>query len=87
MSRTGKLFARRMGFNERRMQAERKAKADAEATARRATDTLVIEDAEDLIAAWNYRQARQMPMLFSPSLTNSARAPDRQCKPGTSDNP
>jgi hypothetical protein len=28
----------------------------------------VLEDAEPLIAAWNERQAAQMPMLFSPTI-------------------
>jgi hypothetical protein len=28
----------------------------------------VLEDAERLIAAWNERQARRMPMLFSPTI-------------------
>ena len=57
-----------MGFNRRKMQAERKAKADAEAATRRATDAQVLEDAERLIGAWNERQARRMPMLFSPTI-------------------
>jgi len=50
------------------MEAEQKAKADAEAAARRATDAQVLEDAERLIGAWNERQARRMPMLFSPTI-------------------
>jgi hypothetical protein len=54
-----------MGFNRRKMEADRKAKADAEAAARRATDAQVLEDAEQLIAAWNERQAKRIPMLFS----------------------
>jgi hypothetical protein len=37
------------------------------AAARRATDAQVLEDAERLIAAWNERQAKRMPMLFSPN--------------------
>ena len=57
-----------MGFNRRKMEADRKAKADAEAAAKRATDAQVLEDAERLIAAWNDRQARRMPMLFSPTI-------------------
>jgi hypothetical protein len=28
----------------------------------------VLEDAERLIAAWNERQAKRMPMLFSPTI-------------------
>jgi hypothetical protein len=57
-----------MGFNRRKMDADRKAKADAEAAARRATDVQVLEDAERLITAWNERQAMRMPMLFSPTI-------------------
>jgi hypothetical protein len=57
-----------MGFNRRKMEAERKAKADAEAAARRATDPQVLEDAERLICDWNERQARRMPLLFVPTI-------------------
>ena len=50
-----------------------KAKADAEAASRRATDTQVLER---LIGAWNERQAARMPMLFSPTIgaANEGRA-------------
>jgi hypothetical protein len=41
--------------------------SEKEAAARRATDAQILEDAERLIAAWNERQARRMPMLFSPT--------------------
>jgi hypothetical protein len=57
-----------MGYNRRRMQADRKAKADTEAAARRATDAQVLADAERLIVTWNERQARQMPLLFAPTI-------------------
>ena len=57
-----------MGFNRRKMDADRKAQADFEAAARRATDAQLLEDAARLIAAWNERQARRMPMLFSPTI-------------------
>ena len=57
-----------MGFNRRKMEAERKAKADAEAAARRATDARVLEDAEQRIVAWNDRQAQRMPLLFAPTI-------------------
>ena len=50
------------------MDAERKAKADAEAKAKRATDVQVLADAEGLIAAWNERQRKGMPMLFAPTI-------------------
>ena len=45
--------------------------AEKEAASRRATDAQVLEDAERLIAAWNERQAKRMPMLFSPGITLS----------------
>ena len=57
-----------MGFNRRKMEADRKAKTDAEAAAKRATDAQVLEDAERLIDAWNERQAKRMPMIFSPTI-------------------
>jgi hypothetical protein len=57
-----------MGFNRRKIEADRKAKADAEVTARRASDPQVLADAEALIAAWNERQARRMPLLFAPTI-------------------
>jgi|GEM_PF-3879053 beta-phosphoglucomutase-like phosphatase (HAD superfamily) len=57
-----------MGFNRRRMEDERREAAEKEAAQRRATDVQVLEDAEALIAAWNDRQARHMPMLFSPTI-------------------
>jgi len=57
-----------MGINRPKMEADRKAKAAAEAAARRAIDAQVLEDAERLIAAWNERQARRRPMIFSPTI-------------------
>jgi hypothetical protein len=57
-----------MGFNRRKMEDQRRQAAEKEAAARRATDAQVLEDAERLIGAWNERQARRMPMLFSPSI-------------------
>jgi hypothetical protein len=57
-----------MGFNRRRIEPERNAKAEAEAAARRATDAQVVEDAERLIGAWNERQGRRMPLLFAPTI-------------------
>jgi hypothetical protein len=44
-----------MGFNHRKLEADREAKAEAEAAAPRATDAQVLEDAERLIAAANER--------------------------------
>jgi hypothetical protein len=56
-----------MGFNRRKMEDQRRAAAQKEATTRRSTDAQGLEDAERLIAAWNERQAKRMPMLFSPT--------------------
>jgi hypothetical protein len=63
-----------MGFNKRKMEADRKAVADAEAAARRAPDAQILEDAVGLVTAWNERQAKRMPMLFSPTLKAAIRA-------------
>jgi hypothetical protein len=56
---------RAMGFNRRKMEAERKAMAGAQAAGRRATDAHVLQDAERLISARSERQARRMPLLFA----------------------
>jgi hypothetical protein len=42
--------------------------------ARHATDAQVLEDAERLIDAWNERQAKRMPMSFSPTIGAAVRA-------------
>jgi hypothetical protein len=57
-----------MGFNRRKLEDQRRKAAEKEAASRRATDAQVLEDAEGLIAAWNERQAKRMPMLFSPTI-------------------
>ncbi len=57
-----------MGFNRRKMEDRRRVAAEKEAASRRATDVKVLEDAERLIGAWNERQAKRMPMLFSPII-------------------
>jgi hypothetical protein len=57
-----------MGFNKRKMEDQRRQAAEREAAARRATDAQVLEDAERLVVAWNERQAKRMPMLFSPTI-------------------
>jgi hypothetical protein len=57
-----------MGFNKRKMEARRAAAAEKEAAARRATEAQVLEDAGRLVTAWNERQAKRMPMLFSPTI-------------------
>jgi hypothetical protein len=57
-----------MGFNRRKMEDQRRQVVEKEAASRRATDAQALEDAERLIAAWNERQAKRMPMLFSPTI-------------------
>ena len=49
-----------MGLNRHKLEADRKAKAEAEAAARRATEKQILEDADYLITVWNERQARRM---------------------------
>ena len=50
------------------MEDQRHEAAEKEAARRRAPDAQVLEDAERLIAAWNERQIKRMPMLFSPTI-------------------
>jgi hypothetical protein len=50
------------------MEDQRRQAAEKEAATRHATDAQVLEDAARLIAAWNERQAKRMPMLFSPNI-------------------
>ena len=57
-----------MGFNRRKMEDERRRLAEKQAAERRATDPQIIEDAERLVATWNERQEKRMPMLFSPTI-------------------
>jgi hypothetical protein len=57
-----------MGFNRRKLEDQRRDAAEKEAANRRATDAQVLEDAERLMGAWNERQAKRMPMLFSPTI-------------------
>jgi hypothetical protein len=57
-----------MSFNKRKMEDQRREAAEKEAVNRRATDAQVLEDSERLIAAWNERQEKRMPMLFSPTI-------------------
>jgi len=54
------------GFNRRKMEDQRR-----EAPR---TDAQVLEDAERLIAAWNERRAKRMPMLFSPTIGAAVKA-------------
>jgi len=58
-----------MGLNKRKLEDQRRqACRERGRAARRATDTHVLEDAERLLAAWNERQAKRLPMLFSPTI-------------------
>jgi beta-phosphoglucomutase-like phosphatase (HAD superfamily) len=57
-----------MGFNKRKMDDARRQEAEKEAAAHRATERQILEDAEQLVTAWNERQAKRMPMLFSPTI-------------------
>ena len=50
------------------MGAARAAVAEKEAAARRATEAQIQEDDGRLVAAWNERQAKRMPMPFSPTI-------------------
>jgi hypothetical protein len=57
-----------MGFNRRKMESERAAVAAKEAEARRALGPQIVEDAKRLVADWNERQSKRMPLLFSPTI-------------------
>ena len=57
-----------MGFNRRKMEDRRRQAAEQDAAARRATEKQILEDAGHLVAVWNERQAKRMPMLFSPTI-------------------
>src|ERR1700719_3118844 len=57
-----------MGFNKRKMEDARRQEAEKEAAARRAAERQILEDAEQLVTVWNERQAKRMPMLFSPTI-------------------
>jgi len=58
-----------MGVNKRKMEDRRRQAAEKEAAARRATEKQILDDADHLIAVWNERHARRMPMLFSPTIS------------------
>jgi hypothetical protein len=55
-----------MGFNRRKLEDQRREAAENEAASRRATDATVLEDAERLIAAYEW-QARRMPDAVFPN--------------------
>src|SRR5580704_4036107 len=57
-----------MGFNKRKMDDARQQETEKAAAARRATERQILEDADHLITVWNERQAKRMPMLFSPTI-------------------
>jgi hypothetical protein len=57
-----------IGFNKREVEDRRRQAVEQEAAARRATEKQILEDADRLIAVWNGRQAKRMPMLFSPTI-------------------
>jgi hypothetical protein len=57
-----------MGFNRRKMEAQRAAAAEKKAAAQHATEARILDDAGRLVAAWNERQTKRMPMLFSPTI-------------------
>jgi hypothetical protein len=57
-----------VGFNKRKMEDARRQKTEKAAAAPRATEKQILEDADHLIAVWNERQAKRMPMLFSPTI-------------------
>jgi hypothetical protein len=63
-----------MGFNKRKMEDARRQEAEKEAAARRATDRQILEDAEQLVTAWNELQAKRMPMLFSRTIGAAIKA-------------
>jgi hypothetical protein len=65
---------RAMGFNRRKLEAEQRLVAERKAAEQRATNAQIFEDAERLIAAWDERQAKRMPMLFSPTIGAAIRA-------------
>lgn len=57
-----------MGFNRRKLDDERRRAAEKKAAEQRATDPQIMADAERLVAVWNDRQKRRMPMLFAPTI-------------------
>ncbi len=50
------------------MEERRRHAAEQEPVASRATEKKIPEDADHLIAIWNERQAKRMPMRFSPTI-------------------
>jgi hypothetical protein len=81
-----------IGFNKRKMEDARRQEAEKEAAGRRANDRQILEDAAQLVTAWNERQAKRMPMLFSrrsappsrPAIGSCGRAARPAAPPATS---
>ena len=46
----------------------KKSRGGKKTMARRALELQILEEAEHLVAVWNERQAKRMPMLFSPTI-------------------
>jgi hypothetical protein len=59
-----------MGFNKRKMEDDRRQKAEKEPVARRPTEKQILEDADHLITAWNECQAKRMSVLLRPGHTD-----------------
>jgi hypothetical protein len=62
------------GFNRRKLADQRREAAEKQAASRRATDAQILEYAGRLIAAWNERRAKQMPTIFSPTISAAVKA-------------
>jgi len=58
----------RHGIQSPQNEDRRRQAAEKEAAARRVTEKQILEDAGHLVAVWNERQAKRMPMLFSPTI-------------------
>jgi hypothetical protein len=68
-----------MGLNHRMLEAERKAKAGAEAAAGHGSRAHALADAKRLIAHWNERQDRRMPLLFGPTIGAAVASRHHSC--------
>jgi hypothetical protein len=69
-----------MGFNRRKMEDRCRQAAEKEAAARRAIEKQILEDADHLVAVWNERQAKRVPMLFSPTSAPPLRPAIGSCR-------
>jgi hypothetical protein len=50
------------------MEDERRRAAERTAAEQRSTNPQIVADAERVVAIWNERQSRRMPMLFAPTI-------------------